>query len=175
MNGAPSILELVTLAVALWGAILSTYLAFARQVPRVRVRARFSAERLGPIRNHTFFVVSVVNVGQRAVTIRDIEWEVDRRRSFTLELFRHSKGDELPVKVEADDELRLLFDSEAAANALAPSGSGATAINVLDASGKRSWRIEVTVSMCEEAEEEVERTAEEEGEARGGTEGEAGV
>lgn len=160
MDAGTSALDLVTLAVALWGAILSTYLAVARRRPRVRVSAEFGAERLGPIRNHSFFVVRVVNVGQRAVTVRDVEWEVDRGHSFTLELFRHGKGEEFPAKIEPDDELRILFDSEAAARAIAGSGSGARAIEVLDAGGRKRWRIDVTDTLREEAEEEVERSAE---------------
>jgi hypothetical protein len=104
-------------------------------------------------RNHPFFVVSVVNVGQRALTIREVEWEVDPKYKFTLEVFRHSKGDDLPAKVEPDEELRIVFDSDAAAMALAPSQRQASAIYVRDASGKRSWRIDVTQTMRDEAEE----------------------
>jgi hypothetical protein len=150
----------VTLGIALWGAVLSTYLGLARRRKRILVRAEFGAERLGRIRNHSFFVVSVVNVGQRAVTIREIEWEVDPGYRFTLEVFRHSKGPDLPAKVEPDDELRVLFDPDAAAIAIAPSRTGATAIYVMDASGKRSWMVEVTAPMREVAEEEVKRAAE---------------
>jgi hypothetical protein len=152
----------VTLGIALWGAVLSTYLALARQRRRILVRADFGTERLGPIGNHPFFVVSVVNVGQRAVTIREIEWEVDPNSKFTLNVFRHSKGKDLPAKVEADEELRVLFDSDAAAIALASSQRGASAIDVKDASGKQRWRIEVTQRMRDEAEEEIERAAEQE-------------
>jgi len=148
------------LGIALWGAGLSTYLAVARRRKRVLARAEFGAERLGSIRNHAFFVVSVVNVGQRTVTIREIEWEVDPGHKVILNVFRHSNGKDLPAKVEADEELRILFDPDAAAMALAPSQRGATAVNVIEASGKQSWAIEVTQTMREEAEEELKRADE---------------
>lgn len=162
MDDLPSALELVTLGIALWGAGLSTYLSVARRRKRVLVRAEFGAERLGSIRNHAFFVVSVVNVGQRTVTIREIEWEVDPGHKAILNVFGHSKGKDLPAKVEADEELRILFDSSAAAMALAPSHRGTTAINVIEANEKQSWTIEVTQTMREEAEEELERADEDE-------------
>lgn len=157
------VLSYATLGIALWGAALSTYLAIDRRRTRILVRAGFATERLGRVRNHSFFVVSVVNVGQRAVTIREVEWEVDPSYKFSLNVFRHSKGDDLPAKVEADEELRIVFDSDAAAMALAPSQRKASVIEIRDASGKRSWRIDVTQTMREEAEEEVKRAAEMEG------------
>lgn len=160
MDDLPSVLELVTLGIALWGAALSTYLAVARRRKRVLVRAGFGAERLGSIRNHAFFVVSVVNVGQRTVTIREIEWEVNPGHKAVLNVFRHSNGKDLPAKVEADEELRILFDPGAAAVALASSQRGTTAINVIEASGKQRWTIEVTQAMREEAEEELARADE---------------
>jgi hypothetical protein len=156
------VVTFVTLGIALWGAVLSTYLALARRRRRILVRAEFGTERLGSVRNHAFFVVSVANVGQRAVTIREIEWEVDPSYKFTLNVFRHSKGKDLPVKVEADEELRILFDSDAAAMAIAPSQRGTTSIDVIDASEKRRWTIDITQTMREEAEEEIERSAEQE-------------
>lgn len=148
-------LQHVTLGIAVWGAGLSTYLAAARRRKRVRVRAEFRAERLGSVRNHAFFVVSVVNSGQRAVTIRDIEWEVDPDHKFMLNVFRHSNGNDLPAKVEADEELRILFDVDAAAMALAQ--RGVTAIRIIEANGKQAWPIEVTQTMREEAQDEFER------------------
>lgn len=152
----------MTLGLALWGAVLSTYLAVARRHRRILARAHFGAERLGPIGNHAFFVIRVVNIGQRAVTIREIEWQVDPSYKFTLNVFRHSKGKDLPAKVEADEELRILFDSDAAAMAIAPSQRGAATIEVVDASGKQRWTIEVDQAMRDEAEEEIERATEQE-------------
>jgi len=119
------------------------------------VSANFGTDRLGDIRNHSFFVVSVVNVGQRAVTIREIEWE-GAAMSFALHVFRTSKGTDLPVKVEADDELRILFDPGNAAQAIARTGHRATAINVVGSGRARRWKIGVTDAMRDEADDEME-------------------
>ena len=112
-------MEWITLALAVWGAALSTYLGFYKRRRRLLVAADFGVARLGSSRRHGFFVVTAVNVGERAVTIREIEWEVDRDYSFTTHIFKHSKGKDLPVQVDPDEEVRILFDIDAASKHIA--------------------------------------------------------
>jgi hypothetical protein len=76
--------------------------------------------------------------------------------SFTLQIFRHSKGDDLPVKVEPDEEVRILFDPDAAAGAIAESEKGATAIKVLSSDEKLTWSMPVTQEMRYEADDLLE-------------------
>jgi hypothetical protein len=160
MDDGPSTLEFVTLGIALWGALLSTYLVVTKRRRQLHVGAGFGTAPLGDIRDHTFFIVSVVNVGERTVTIREIEWDTRTGLSFTLHVFRHSKGPDLPARVEADEELRILFDPDGAAKAITRSERGVTALNVLASGRKRSWRIQVTESMRDEAEQQLEMVRE---------------
>ena len=162
MASAPTPLELVTLGIALWGAAFSTYLGVIKRRRRLLVSAEWGTDRLGSSRNHAFFIVSVVNTGERAVAVREVEWVLDERNSRWLRVFRHCKGTDLPVKVEPDEDVRILFDYQHAANAIAPSAYGAKAIKIIEAARKRTWAVTVTDDMRDEAEELLSRIREEE-------------
>jgi hypothetical protein len=153
MASAPTSLELATLGIALWGAGFSTYLGVVKRRRRLLVSAEWGTDRLGSSRNHAFFIVSVVNTGERAVAVREVEWVLDEGNSRWLRVFRHCKGTDLPVKVEPDEDVRILFDFRPAANAIAPSAYGAKAIKVIEAARKRTWEVAVTDAMRDEAEE----------------------
>jgi hypothetical protein len=159
---APTSLEVVTLGIALWGAALSTYLGVVKRRRRLLVGAEWGTDRFGSSRNQAFLIVSVVNVGERAVAVREVEWVVDERNSCSLRVFRHCKGTDLPVKVEPDEDVRLLVDFQHAANAIAPSAYGAKAIKITEAARKRTWEVAVTDVMRDEAEEMLRQIREEE-------------
>lgn len=152
MASGPTTLDFVTLGIALWGACFSTYLGVSRRRRRLMVSAEWGTAHLGPSRNQTFFIVSLVNTGERAVAIREVEWMLDDGDSRSLEVFRHCKGTELPVQVEPDEDVRVLYDSLHAANMIAPSGYGAKAIKVIEAARRRTWELLVTDPMRDEAE-----------------------
>ncbi len=162
MDHSPTTLDYVTLAIAVWGAGLSTVLSVARRRRRLTVGAEFGVARLGHIRNHGFFIVRVVNTGQRAVTIREVEW-VAEGYTFGLGVFRTSKGPELPAKVEPDEVLQILFDIDRAAGAIAGQEAGDTPreIRVVASGARRPWPIRITEDMRTEAAEALERAAEE--------------
>lgn len=147
----PSALDVVSLVLALYGAGLASFLGMSKRRRRIIVSGYWGTERLGEIRNHLFFIVRIVNTGERAVTISEIEWHSDDL-TFSLYVFRHSKGKELPVKVEPDEEVRVLFDCGFAAEALAPSGNAVTSIRVIESAGQ-AWTISVDDLMREEAED----------------------
>lgn len=155
-------LNLLSFGLAAYGAGLSTYIALGKRRRRVIVSGDWGTDRLGHLRNHLFFIVRVVNTGERAVTISEIEWHAEGM-SFAMHVFRHSKGKDLPMKIEPDEEGRVLFDFGYAANALAPSKSGVHTIKVSESSGKQTWTIPVTTSMREEAEELVQEAREQAG------------
>jgi hypothetical protein len=159
---APTPLELVTLGIAVWGAGFSTYLGVAKRRRRLLVGAEWGTDRLGSSRNHAFWIVSVVNIGERAVAVREVEWVVDERNSCSLHIFRHCKDKDLPVKVEPDGDLRILVDFEHAASAIAPSAYGAQTIKITEAARKRMWEVALTDDMRDEAEEETLRQIREE-------------
>jgi hypothetical protein len=162
MDSQPTTLDWITLGIAIWGAGLSTSLAVLKRRRKLLVRAGFETARLGDIRNHAFFIVRVINTGQRAVTVSEIEW-VSKDSSFTLHVFRHSKGArDLPVKVEPDEEVQMLFDVDAASNAIAGGigGTAPTKLRVLVSGRRRAWEIELTDEIRSEAEEVLALTRE---------------
>lgn len=147
-------MDAIALVLAAWGAGLSTFLAFARRRARLILDVGFGSARLGRVRNHTFFVVSAVNPGQRSVAISEIEWEVEPGHRFVLDTFDHSKGRDLPVKVEPDEEVRILFDPDVAANAIAR--NGAKRIVVRSGGRRKPWAAEIDQSARDEAHELLE-------------------
>lgn len=100
----------------------------------------------------------MINTGERPVTIHEVEW-VGQSTSFTLHVFRHSKGRDLPVKIEPDEEVQVLFDVGVAARALVGSemGDPPTHIRIFGSGRERAWEITVTDAMRLEAEDELER------------------
>lgn len=162
MANVPTPLELITLGIALWGAAFSTYLGVVKRRRRLLVSAEWGTDRLDSSRNHAFLIVSVVNIGERAVAVREVEWVVDERNSCSLRVFRHCKGTDLPVKVEPDEDLRILVDFQHAASAIAPSAYGANAIKITEAARKRTWEVALTDDMRDEAEELLRDIREEE-------------
>lgn len=150
--------EWIAFGIAAYAAGLSTLLAVSKRRRKLIVRVGFGAARLGEIRNHAFFVVRVINTGERAVTIPQVEWVGDTG-SFTLSVFRHSHGRDLPVKVEPDEEVQILFDVGVAARALIGDelGERATRIRVYGSGRRRAWEVAITEEMRREAEEEIER------------------
>ena len=69
------------------------------------------------------FVVTAFNLGERSLTIRDIELEIEPGKKFSLAAISTAsrKGTELPVQVEPDEEVRALFDVEVAVRPIAGS------------------------------------------------------
>ena len=145
MDHGATALDYVTLTIAIWGAGLSTVLTVGSRRRRLTVSAEFGVARLGSIRDHGFFIVRVANTGQRAVTIRNVEW-VAEGYEFALRVFRTSKGPELPVKVEPDEELQILFDIGNAANAMAgyEPHDPPREIRVVASGARRPWLISIT-------------------------------
>jgi hypothetical protein len=148
----PTMWDWITRGLAVWGAALSTYVVALKRRRRLRVSAEFTTAKLGPIRNHTFFIVEILNVGERAVTIRRVEWVAPGMTS-ELVVFRLSAGEELPEKVEPDAELRILFDPDKAAAAI--SERATSRLDVIDAHDK-AWPVTVSTSMREFADEQLE-------------------
>jgi hypothetical protein len=163
MNKGPATLDFITLGIAVWGALLSTAIAVTKRRRKLLVAAGFGTARLGDIRNHAFFVVRVINTGQRAVTIPALEWVAEDFVT-THHVFKHSKGRDLPVKVEPDEEVQILFDVGVAAGAIA---QGPSRIDVVGSGRKRAWRVAITEDMRAEAEEELQRERETSGEDDG--------
>ncbi len=151
----------ITLAIAVWGAGLSSLLAVSKRRRKVRVAAGFGTARLGPLRNHSFFIVTVTNTGERQVTVNRVEW-VSASVSAELEVFRHSKGQDLPVKVEADGEVRILFDVGVASRMLVGTALGErpSRIRICLSGTDQTKQISITEEMRVEAEEENERQEE---------------
>ena len=158
MDNGPTTLDWITLGIAIWGALLSTALAVVRRRRKLIVSAGFGVARLGDIRNHAFFIVRAINAGQRPVTIPDVEWVADDH-SFTLHVFRHTKGRDLPVKVEPDEEVHILFDVDVAARALVGHALGSTPsrIRIFGSGRRRAWEVPITGEMRLEAEEHLKR------------------
>lgn len=90
---APISLELATLGIALWGAGFSTYLGVVKRRRRLLVSAEWGTDRLGSSRNHVFFIVSVVNTGERAVAVREVEWVLDEAEELLREI-REEEADQ---------------------------------------------------------------------------------
>jgi hypothetical protein len=135
-------MEWVTLVLAVYGAALSTFVAYRKRRRRLLVTADFGAARLGKARRHGFFVVSVANVGERAATVQEIGWLISPDTSCTYEIWRQSKGNDLPVQVEADEEVRIVFDFDLAAKAIAEAGAYALDVHVIGV--KAPWRVEIS-------------------------------
>jgi hypothetical protein len=155
-------MEWVSLGIALWGAVLSTLLVVARRRRRLLLSAAF--DRFGSGWHEGSFVVTAFNLGERSLTIRDIELEIEPGKKFSLARYidRLSKGTELPVQVEPDEEVRALFDVEVAVRAIA--GSPEAALNVEVAGRKREWRLDITERVRHEADEIRQLISEEEDE-----------
>ena len=147
----------ITLAIAVWGAGLSSLLAVSKRRRKVRVAAGFGTARLGPLRNHSFFIVTVTNTGERQVTVNRVEW-VSASFSAELEVF----GQDLPVKVEADDKVRILFDVGVASRMLVGTALGErpSRIRICLSGTDQTKQISITEEMRVEAEEENERQEE---------------
>lgn len=67
------------------------------------------------------------------------------------------------MKVEPDEDGRMLFDFQHAATAIARSAHGAKTIKIIEAARKRTWEVAVTDDMRDEAEELLREIREEEG------------
>ena len=82
---------------------------------RLLVAADFGVARLGSSRRHGFFVTVhfPFDLAIRDCPLAHIDY------SFTTHIFKHSKGKDLPVQVDPDEEVRILFDIDAASKHIA--------------------------------------------------------
>ncbi len=129
-------------------------LAISKRRRRLIVKAGFGTARLGDIRNHALFIVRVINTGERAVTVSEVEW-VAESHSLVLDVLRHSYGRDLPVQVQPDDEVRILFDADAAARALIGRELPPTRIRVYASGRKRPWELAISEETRLEAQDHI--------------------
>lgn len=124
MKPAPSILDFITLSIALWGALLSTILAirnFQKDKRQIRVTCCLIEQTISQEGDHTNMIVGIkaVNSGHRDVRLeyaglitKGGKYYVSNSKSLPVTL---SDGDTVTVRIKLDDaemHLRNISSSE---------------------------------------------------------------
>jgi hypothetical protein len=157
----PSVVEISTAVVALYGAGLATanYLGARRR--RLIVTGDFVARRVGNIDRHEVFAVRLTNIGQRAITITEIWWDAPSSSSH-LKVWLTSTGSLPPLKVEIDEYAEIIYDPDVAATQIA--SMEVRKIRVLAAAGQGQWSVAVGSEQATYAAEVLQRAAEQDDE-----------
>jgi len=118
-----SLLEVVTISIAMWGAALSTYQTienYRRSKPGIKVETTFGVTEVGKELSNLKLMISAANIGSKNVTLTGVGLLLPRKGR--LELIHYEGFTALPYELTEGKSCTLWEDSEKIASQLRSHG-----------------------------------------------------